>query len=1763
MTTLAPEHVPLLPSLHGPASNVDPSWRIALRRILRPMLALASGTALFSAFQAIREFSPNDRHGHQCAQLTDDCFRLGVAWPVVNVILGIGALVSLLLLPTSPSHDDNSNNRLQNKAAPELGGVKVSFRDNRQRMAAAAVGVSLVGAAVPLAFLQVSASAIQGNVPSVHKYHQVYWQSHMAFWISALLALTHGLLARSYSGATSSRPAFHWLLILAVALQLLLSALVEGYFNFFTGSHIYEPVWFSLHSRFVLASAVISAVATLVQLATHRRGFYQLDAQLNSAERKQVAAALGKGDDNDDYTTPLTRMRAEKAPLVTSPEHRSSLLDKLSFGWIAPLMDLGSKVQLESGDLCRLDARDRPLSNWRLLARHYKPGNSLILALARTFWRQMLVQNALSLLRTVLGFGGAFFMQRILRSIRLYNSGGGGASALLSASTARLIYLDAIGLMFHALVMSLISQQDNWLSSRLRMRIRGVLTAFMVSRALGRRGRGAPPPSSEKSADDADDDTTADDAAADESKDGSVMSNGSVISILTRDISVVAGLYSSLDMFYSIPVSFGIGLWYLYNLVGVSAFVGLSLSIAYYPLSRFIYNLTEKYWTEFYNAESERITLITELFQGIRAVKLFGWQSRFVEKVGSKRQEQLDLTWRLTLLELPIDIAQSLISSLLLVAVLASYSLIFGHTLTADVLYPAMSIFYVVTGSINRVMSMYGWYARVAVSLRRVEAFMTRAMVQPLHERIDIEDSEGATCDAIGFSDASFEWSIKPTTSAADTPSKPLILVTDAAQAVVEELSERTQLLPSSSAVSIDSRVTTTARNSIMPSFALRDISLRFPIGGLSIIIGPTGSGKSSLLSALIGEMSLIAGKVIMPTADSSALDAELAGGRYSEIIELSGQSRVMRDIAYVSQEAWLRNATIRENILFGEAYDQQRYEEVLRVCALKPDMRLFDAGDRTEIGERGVTLSGGQKQRVALARAVYSSRRILVIDDCLSAVDAHTAKHILMECLMGQTPLMAGRTRVLVTHHVSGCMPHADYMAVMHEGRVTACGTPSAVQSQGGMSCEIQELDLELNRKQQPDQVVCEMDDKAEIDAAMQASVNDQRSEDDYMAEHLAKLAEERGVDPATIDPAELEDMLVEDEERKYGYVRPAIWIDFMRMCGSVWFWALLVGAIFVSNSASIFRNYWVRLWMASADGSGSSSHSVAFWLTTYTLSGMLSMIIGQASYIVKKTGTLRAARLYHERLFSRVINATPRFFDKTPIGRVINRFSGDLSVIDYSALYEITGMAGDVVAVASMVVIVSSVVPPFAIIALLLAYACARLSIYYMGATRELKRLGSVSRSPMFSLVSEIVTGVESIRAFGAQSQYIIEIMNRTDLFYQPDYLLGAARLWLEVRTSLSSSIVSFSTTILLLMNLDRIDAGLAGFILLYTTSFSSTILYFVHRYSSCESDMSSVERINQYLELEQEAPAFSDPANTPPSTWPSNGNVEVQDLVIEYVPGKPVVHGISFTAAHGEKIGVVGRTGAGKSTLSLAFLRFIEAAQGRILLDNVDISKLGLEELRRNVTIIPQDPVLFNGTIRFNLDPFSEYPDELLWDALKRSHLVKDSSDVSASSSGTASPAEEPVEAPANGTNIAGRMSGIFKSLDAEIKENGQNLSLGQRQLVAMARALVRRSRLIIMDEATASVDFDTDDRIQRTIRGAEFSDSTLFCIAHRLRTVIDYDRVLVMDRGRIVEFDTPWNLLQIKNGVFKSMCEKTGEYKHLVAMARSKGDKKVAA
>ncbi|KAJ2450923.1 hypothetical protein EV183_003955 [Coemansia sp. RSA 2336] len=1694
---------------------------VAVGRGMQLVALLVSGLTMYRA--GIQSFGYWKSGGlQQCGSsvaysLSSDCFRLGVAWPMLDLALAFFVFVRLATLPWIPASSAGEQpQRLQSS-------LPLSFHDNRLNIALMSAAVALVAVANSLAF------TLLGNDSSSttqHKEH-IYWQATLAFWLVIACSFARNSLM-------ASKHVFHGRFNkeLAAALVVQLSiCTAEGFYALFTSGHLHEAIGQTLHSRFVIASAAIGLAATITPLCAHRQGFFlpQGPRQESSSEMVTETSQIEVGPQVNalEYVTPLTRMRSNQIPMVTSPEQSQSAIGQLLFSWVTPVLRMGTKVVINSSDLYHLHSSDRPLAIWRRYVSCRKPGRTLLRALGLTFAPQLVWQVVLALLNALLSFANPFFMSRILRSIRMYNRD-------YPYNSKRLIYLDAIGLLLSTLLHSISSNQVLWIGRKVSMRLQSLLVAEMSSKALRRRSKSSAPTKKKEN--------------EDESQDTTAGSDGRVVNLLTSDLENIGHIASYIDHICTLPIEFCIGSWFLYNLLGMSAIIGLCMIAIYYPLTKFSMKIIMKYQRRYLRLIDERVSMLTEVFYGIRAVKLFGWQERFFAKVQAKRKEEIRAWWAMTFFQLPISFVRSISTSLILVTILAIYSLFYGHELTADVVFPAMTVFSIVSATFNGIPGIFRWMTHCYVSLSRIESFMVQSQIQNLEERVDLN----ATIQSgeIGFVNASFEWDCCADEEAGNGgPKSPLsppanksASRSSLSNSLESSESEQTPLISSQQSATYDSTssgvddfdqvptpVTCVESSNGKPAsskgtmqFKLTDITLQFPIGGLSLVVGPTGSGKSSLLSALIGEMTLTQGRVILPTADPRILDAQLQNSRYREVIELASQGPVMTDVAYVSQEAWLRNASIRENILFGEPYDAERYEEVLRMCALKPDLRLLAAGDRTEIGERGITLSGGQKQRMALARAVYSHRRILLIDDCLSAVDAHTAKHILNECLVSQTKLMQGRTRVLVTHHVSLCLPHSQFVAVMQSGRVAVSGTPEKLQQIGYFTDELKSLEGNHNAEEK------------EHDAH---SVNDMTSEDTYYAQRA--------------ESGDLNDgALVEDEEREQGYVRPQVWIDYMLMCGKWKFWTAVIAFVFINRGASISQDYWMRIWMGDANSGQAAKHNVIYWLGIYVLLGVGAMVLRMSTSLVEQYGGICAAQKYHEQLLKRLINAVPRFFDCTPIGRVVSRFSRDMSTIDDPILDFITALIYQAMHVATVFTIISMVTPPFAAIAITMTVAYVMLGIYYLNATRELKRLDSISMSPLLSLFSELITGVESIRAFGAQNQYTMEAMSRADIHNRPFYMLWAANRWLCTRIEFSGCIVSFSTTVLIISSLDRIDAGLAGFVLMYATSFSDSMLWFIRNYSDCEISMNSVERVNQYLALEQEAAPPAEKYLA--SSWPSSGRVEISDLTIEYVPGTPVLHNLSLSIKHGEKIGVVGRTGAGKSTLSLAFLRFLEAAHGSIVIDGVDISTIALDDLRRRITIIPQDPVLFNGTIRFNLDPFDEYPDEIIWDALKRAHLVSENFDSSSSESIECSSVD--------GAAAGDEAQSVFTSLDAEIKENGQNLSLGQRQLVAIARALVRRSRLVILDEATASVDFELDSRIQRTIRGPEFADSSLLCIAHRLRTIIDYDRVLVLDKGRVAEFDTPWNLLHKPDGLFRQMykplSEWTLQFKRWLSQRRTK-------
>jgi ABC-type multidrug transport system fused ATPase/permease subunit len=500
-------------------------------------------------------------------------------------------------------------------------------------------------------------------------------------------------------------------------------------------------------------------------------------------------------------------------------------------------------------------------------------------------------------------------------------------------------------------------------------------------------------------------------------------------------------------------------------------------------------------------------------------------------------------------------------------------------------------------------------------------------------------------------------------------------------------------------------------------------------------------------------------------------------------------------------------------------------------------------------------------------------------------------------------------------------------------------------------------------------------------------------------------------------------------------------------------------------------------------------------------------------------------------------------RFFDTTPVGRILNRFGKDITTIDLQISRSASFLIECTTGIAASIIIISAITPQFLIVAFGISGVYFLIGTYYLRISRELKRLNSVSRSPIYSHFTESLTGVTTIRAYGVQEEFMVTVYRKIDAYIAPFYFLWMSNRWLYARIEFTGAFVILFTGIFLIINISTIDAGMAGISLFYARSFLENIYWFIRQYTQVEMNLNSVERVQEYLEIDQEPPSVIE-GHRPPAAWPTTASIEIEDLVIRYAPElDPVLHGISFKTKPHEKVGIVGRTGSGKSTMALSFFRFLEPSSGSISIDGIDITKIGIQDLRSRMTIIPQDAILFSGTIRTNLDPFNEHSDEELWESLDRAHLTRPSQRLKKDS---------PVSSSSNTVNgEEGHSVSSITRLEQKVSDGGNNFSQGQRQLLCLARALLKNSKLIIMDEATASVDFETDSKIQDTIR-QEFTNSALLTIAHRLHTIIDYDRVLVLEQGKVIEFDTPYNLIQA-NSVFRSMCEKSGEFDVLNKMA----------
>ncbi|KAJ3271229.1 hypothetical protein HDV01_006962 [Terramyces sp. JEL0728] len=830
----------------------------------------------------------------------------------------------------------------------------------------------------------------------------------------------------------------------------------------------------------------------------------------------------------------------------------------------------------------------------------------------------------------------------------------------------------------------------------------------------------------------------------------------------------------------------------------------------------------------------------------------------------------------------------------------------------------------------------------------------------------------------------------------------------------------------------------------------LNNINLTIPKGSLVAVVGTVGSGKSTLLSSLIGETKKTKGRV------------SFAGS-----------------VGYAAQQAWIQNDTVQGNILFGLPYDQEKYLRVIRDCSLEKDFTVLPDGDLTEIGERGINLSGGQKQRVNLARLLYYNPDTILMDDPLSAVDAHVGRYLFETCI---SKAMDGKTRVLVTHQLH-FLPQTDYIVVMKEGRIAEQGTYTQLMEAKGEFCTLMNSYGSAEHKSESDD---------DISAAS----------DDQALDRIEKNMDSKAKKEKFV--------LTEAEDRAIGTVKTSIWLGYFKAAGSFTFLIASIVGLILYEAAQIGTNLWLVEWSNNSFPSFSTGAYVGVYLGFGLAQTLFSYNLGM---IFAFFGT-QAARLLHENAFKRILKSPVSFYDSTPLGRIINRFSKDLDVIDNTlpdSFRMFFSTSSDTVAIFLLIV---SATPLFIVPLLVVLPLYWVIQGYYRAVSRELKRLDSLTRSPMYAHIGETLTGLGTIRAYREQDRFIQTNEHYVDHNNSPLFLLICTARWLSLRLEVLGAVLVFCCALFGILSRTSpwFSAALFGLILSYSLQVTGTLSWCIRQLTDTEIAMNAVERVTYYgSNLPQENAHITE--TRPEKSWPMKGEISFENIAMRYSPELPLVlKNISFKVKDNEKIGIVGRTGSGKSSIMQVLFRMVEPAEGKITIDGVDSWKIGLKDLRSKLGIIPQDPVLFSGPFRRNLDPFAEYTDQQVWTALEQANIK-----------------QKVVEC---------------GGLDGHVQEGGENLSVGQRQLLCLARALLRTPKILIMDEATANVDYETDAIIQKCIR-ENLSNCTILTIAHRLNTIMDYDRVLVLDAGEICEYDTPYNLLTKTNGMFRSMAEETGD------------------
>lgn len=1348
-----------------------------------------------------------------------------------------------------------------------------------------------------------------------------------------------------------------------------------------------------------------------------------------------------------------------------SPEYTAGFFSRLSWQWMQPLMRVGYKRPLEKNDIWTVnpDRSAEVLANKLEAAfkRRRAEGKErpLLGAMFETFKWEFIIGGTCQLSASVIQAVAPFVLRYLINfAVRAYVAERSDAPAPNIGEGIGLV----IGITAMQFLQSLATNHFMYRGMMIGGEARGVLIALIFNKAMKLSGRAkaggeavleAPPPDIKPGSEaevkwykkilkKKEKKQQSPKTAAGVAGDGEGWGNGRIVNLMSTDTYRIDQASGFFHMIWTAPIGILITTALLLVNLTYSALPGLGLILIAMPLLGRAVKTLFRRRVAINKITDQRVSLTQEILQGVRFVKYFGWETSFLERIQTIRQKEIHgIQILLTIRNAVLSVGMSMPVFASMISFI-TYSQV-NSNLNPAPIFSSLALFNSMRIPLNFLPLVIGQVIDANASVKRIQEFLLA------EEAEESGKWDYDAKDAVTLKGANFTWERHPTQDAEEgaggppgkKPTKQEKKETKANAKLAQNSGETTP----SDAIAVEEE----------KPFEIKGLNLNIGRNELVAIIGGVGSGKSSLLAALAGDMRKTSGEVIF------------------------GASR-----AFCPQYAWIQNATVRENIIFGKEFNRKWYDQVVDACALRPDLNMLPHNDATEIGERGITVSGGQKQRMNIARAIYFNADIILMDDPLSAVDAHVGRHIMDNAICG---LLKDKCRILATHQLH-VLSRCDRIIWVDQGEVKAIDTFDNLMAQNADFVQVMSTTAKEEEKEKDVEV-----NEDEVEAEVK-STKKQRKQKKQAA-------------------------LMQQEERATKSVSWEVWIEYIKAGGGIWVGPLVFILLVLSQGANIVTSLWLSYWTSDKFGYSEGAYIGAY--AAFGFSQALFMFF--FSFSVSIFGT-RAGKVMLHRAITRVLRAPMSFFDTTPLGRITNRFSKDIDVMDNTITDAIRMYFLTLAMIISVFILIISYYYYYAIALGPLFIMFMFSAAFYRSSAREVKRHEAVLRSTVFSRFGEAVMGTPTIRAYGLQDQFSKSVRDAVDDMNSAYYLTFANQRWLSVRLDIVGILLVFTTGILVVTSRFSVDPSIAGLVLSYILTIVQMIQFTVRQLAEVENNMNSTERIHHYgSQLEEEAPLHMGEVRP---TWPEHGEIVFDNVEMRYRDGLPLVlKGLSMHVRAGERIGVVGRTGAGKSSIMSALFRLQELSGGSIVIDGVDIGKIGLHDLRSKLAIIPQDPTLFKGTIRSNLDPFHEHSDLELWSALRQADLVSN---------------EQTMD------DHSGRIH-----LDSVVEEEGLNFSLGQRQLMALARALVRGSQIIVCDEATSSVDFETDAKIQQTIVDG-FKGKTLLCIAHRLKTIINYDRICVMDAGLIAELDSPLNLYD-QGGIFKGMCDRSGIKREEIAGA----------